>query len=47
MQSGAALAETITGGNAGIATGTAIFATVTQIAAVGDPAGTVDGGIRL
>ena len=40
--SGAALAETITGGNAGIATGTSIFATVTQIAAVGDPAGTVE-----
>ena len=42
--SGAALAETITGGNAGIATGTSIFATVTQIAAVGDPAGTVIAG---
>ena len=42
--SGSALAETITGGNAGIATGTSIFATVTQITAVGDPAGTVTAG---
>ena len=42
--SGAALVETLTGGNAGIATGTSIFATVTQITAVGDPAGTVIAG---
>ena len=42
--SGAAQTESITGGNAGIATGSKIFATVTQIAAVGDPAGTVIAG---
>tara|TARA_R100000935_G_scaffold46107_1_gene69300 strand:- start:834 stop:1442 length:609 start_codon:yes stop_codon:yes gene_type:complete len=42
--SGAALVETLTGGNAGIATGTSIFATVTQITAVGNPAGTVEAG---
>ena len=41
---GVGLAETITGGNSGIATGTSIFATVTQITAVGDPAGTVLAG---
>ena len=42
--SGAALVETITGANADIATGTSIFATVTQIAAVGNPAGNVEAG---
>jgi len=41
---GVGLAETITGANAGIATGTSVFATVTQITAVGDPAGTVIAG---
>ena len=36
--------ESITGANAGTATGSAYFTTITQIAAVGDPAGNVSAG---
>ena len=36
--------ESITGANAGTATGSACFATITAIAAVGDPAGNVSAG---
>ena len=36
--------ESITGANAGTATGSTYFATITQIAAVGDPAGNVSAG---
>ena len=39
-----AATESITGANAGTATGSAYFATITAIAAVGDPAGNVSAG---
>jgi len=39
-----AATESITGANAGTATGSAYFATISQIAAVGDPAGDVSAG---
>ena len=42
---GDAQTESITGANAGVATGTKFFKTITQIAAVGDPAGTVKAGV--
>ncbi len=41
---GAAQTESITGANADTATGSSTFATVTQIAAVGNPAGNVEAG---
>jgi hypothetical protein len=43
-EQGDAATESITGANAGTATGSAFFTTVTQIAAVGDPAGNVSAG---
>ena len=39
-----AVTESITGANAGTATGSTYFATISQIAAVGDPAGNVSAG---
>tara|TARA_R100001369_G_scaffold13817_1_gene28176 strand:+ start:288 stop:914 length:627 start_codon:yes stop_codon:yes gene_type:complete len=44
--SGAALTESITGANAGTATGSSYFRTITSITAVGDPAGNVSAGIN-
>ena len=43
-ETGSSATESITGANAGTATGSAYFATVTAIAAVGDPAGNVSAG---
>ena len=43
---GAALTETVTGTNAGIALSTGEFKTITSITAVGDPAGKVTAGAR-
>ena len=42
---GDAQTEAITGANAGVATGTKFFKTITQIASAGDPAGTVKAGV--
>ena len=44
--SGDALTESITGANAGTATGSSYFRTITSITAVGDPAGNVSAGIN-
>ena len=44
--SGDALTESITGANAGTATGTKYFRTITSITAVGNPAGNVSAGIN-
>ena len=44
--SGDSQTESITGANAGTATGSKYFKTVTAIAAVGDPAGNVSAGIN-
>jgi len=44
--SGDALTESITGANAGTATGAAYFRTITSITAVGNPAGNVSAGIN-
>ena len=43
-EAGDSATESITGANAGTATGSSYFATVTAIAAVGDPAGNVSAG---
>ena len=43
-ETGSSATESITGANAGTATGSAYFTTVTAIAAVGDPAGNVSAG---
>jgi len=43
---GDAQTESITGANAGTATGSLFFKTITQIAAVGNPAGNVSAGIN-
>ncbi len=43
-EQGDAATESITGANAGTATGSAFFATISQIAAVGNPAGNVSAG---
>tara|TARA_R100000988_G_C3961006_1_gene146177 strand:- start:278 stop:901 length:624 start_codon:yes stop_codon:yes gene_type:complete len=43
-ESGDAASESVTGANAGTATGTQFFATITSITAVGDPAGNVSAG---
>jgi len=43
-EGGSSATESITGANAGTATGSSYFATVTAIAAVGDPAGNVSAG---
>lgn len=43
-EQGDAATESITGANAGTATGSAFFTTISQIAAVGDPAGNVSAG---
>ena len=44
--SGDALTESITGANAGTATGSSYFRTITSITAVGNPAGNVSAGIN-
>ena len=43
---GAALSETVTGANAGTATSSGYFKTITSITAVGNPAGNVSAGIN-
>ena len=43
-ETASSVTESITGANAGTATGSTYFATITQIAAVGDPAGNVSAG---
>ena len=43
-ETGTAVSESITGANAGTATGTQLFATITSITAVGNPAGNVSAG---
>tara|TARA_R110000850_G_scaffold272096_1_gene406944 strand:- start:672 stop:1277 length:606 start_codon:yes stop_codon:yes gene_type:complete len=43
-EQGDAVTESITGANAGTATGSTFFATISQIAAVGNPAGNVSAG---
>jgi len=43
-ESGDAQTEVITGSNAGVATGTSYFTTITQIAASGASAGNVEAG---
>ena len=43
---GDALSETVTGANAGTATSTGYFATISSITAVGDPAGNMSAGIN-
>ena len=44
--SGDALTESITGANAGTATGSSYFRTIASITAVGDPAGNVSAGVN-
>ena len=43
---GDALSETVTGANAGTATSSGFFKTITSITAVGDPAGNMSAGIK-
>ena len=43
---GDALSETVTGANAGTATSTGYFATISSITAVGNPAGNMSAGIN-
>ena len=43
---GSALSETVTGANAGTATSSGYFKTITSITAVGNPAGNVSAGIN-